>query len=154
MFPRVSDPYSFFPDPDPAFEAGDQSVSGSNQDPELLWPKIEIKLQLKKNLNCFLIKNCILPIPRPPYSMSKLQKKPSALKRGHPTLQNMNFYQFFFYFCGSLLPSWIRIHWPDWIRIQSGSGSETLMLPHFYIMHGKETGLLIKMIFVFLRCEV
>jgi hypothetical protein len=25
--------------------------------------------------------------------MSKLQKKPSALKRGHPTLQNMNFYQ-------------------------------------------------------------
>ncbi len=27
--------------------------------------------------------------------MSKLQKKPSAPKRGHPTLQNMNFYQFF-----------------------------------------------------------
>jgi hypothetical protein len=27
--------------------------------------------------------------------MSKLQKKPSALKRGHPTLQNMNFYQIF-----------------------------------------------------------
>jgi hypothetical protein len=27
--------------------------------------------------------------------MSKLQKKPSALKRGHPTLQNMNFYKFF-----------------------------------------------------------
>ena len=35
-----------------------------------------------------------------------------------------------FYFCGSFLPSWIRsgvwirirIHWLDWIRIQSGSG--------------------------------
>ncbi len=27
--------------------------------------------------------------------MSKLQKKPSALKRGHRTLQNMNFYKFF-----------------------------------------------------------
>jgi hypothetical protein len=27
--------------------------------------------------------------------MSKVQKKPSALKRGHPTLQNMNFYKFF-----------------------------------------------------------
>jgi hypothetical protein len=27
--------------------------------------------------------------------MSKLQKKPSALKRGHPKLQNMNFYKFF-----------------------------------------------------------
>jgi len=37
--------------------------------------------------------------------MSRLQKKPSAHKRGHPTLQNMNF----FYFCGSFLPSWIRI---------------------------------------------
>jgi hypothetical protein len=37
--------------------------------------------------------------------MSKLQKKPAAHKRGHPTLQNMNF----FYFCGSFLPSWIRI---------------------------------------------
>ncbi len=59
--------------------------------------------------------------------MSKLQKKPAAHKRGHPTLQNMNFKNFF-YFCGSFLPSWIRIrsHWPDWIRIESGSGSETL----------------------------
>jgi hypothetical protein len=37
--------------------------------------------------------------------MSRLQKKPPANKRGHPTLQNMNF----FYFCGSFLPSWIRI---------------------------------------------
>jgi hypothetical protein len=27
--------------------------------------------------------------------MSQLQKKPSALKRGHPTLQNMNSYNFF-----------------------------------------------------------
>jgi hypothetical protein len=36
---------------------------------------------------------------------SRLQKKPPAHKRGHPTLQNMNF----FYFCGSFLPSWIRI---------------------------------------------
>jgi hypothetical protein len=27
--------------------------------------------------------------------MSKLQKKPSAFKRGHPTLQNMNFDKFF-----------------------------------------------------------
>ncbi len=29
--------------------------------------------------------------------------------------------------CGSFLPSRIRIHWPDWIRIQYGSGSETLV---------------------------
>ncbi len=33
----VSDPYSFFPDPDPEVEAGDQygSESGSNPDPGL-----------------------------------------------------------------------------------------------------------------------
>jgi hypothetical protein len=55
--------------------------------------------------------------------MSKLQKKPSALKRGHPTLQNMNFYKFFSTFVGHFC------HWPDCIRIQSGSGSgsETLI---------------------------
>jgi hypothetical protein len=41
--------------------------------------------------------------------MSKLQKKPAAHKRDHPTLQNMNF----FYFCGSFLPSWIRIRIPN-----------------------------------------
>jgi hypothetical protein len=34
--------------------------------------------------------------------MSRLQTKPPAHKRGHPTLQNMNF----FYFCGSFLPSY------------------------------------------------
>jgi hypothetical protein len=41
--------------------------------------------------------------------MSKLQKKPAAHIRGHPTLQNMNF----FYFCGSFLLSWIRIRIPN-----------------------------------------
>ncbi len=35
LLSRVSDPYSFDPDPDPAFEAGDQSGSGSNPDPGL-----------------------------------------------------------------------------------------------------------------------
>jgi hypothetical protein len=34
----------------------------------------------------------------------------------------------FFQFLGSFLPSWIRIHLPDWIQIQSESGSETLIL--------------------------
>jgi hypothetical protein len=32
---RVVDPYSFFPDPDPEFDAGDQYGSGSNPDPGL-----------------------------------------------------------------------------------------------------------------------
>ena len=71
----------------------------------------------------FFINNCNLPIPSPPWRTSKLQKKPSALKREHPALQNRKFLNFF-YFCGSFLLSWIRIriririHWPDWIRIQ------------------------------------
>jgi hypothetical protein len=49
--------------------------------------------------------------------MSKLQKKPSALKRGHPTLQNMNFYKFF-------LLLWVifALLDPD-LDSESGSGS-------------------------------
>ncbi len=43
----------------------------------------------------FWIKNYNLPIPRPPQRTSKLQKKPSALKRKHPELQNMKFLNFF-----------------------------------------------------------
>ncbi len=35
IYTRVVDPYSFFPDPDPEFEAGDQYGSGSNPDPGL-----------------------------------------------------------------------------------------------------------------------
>ena len=31
---RVADPYSFFPDPDPEFEAGDQYGSGSGSNPD------------------------------------------------------------------------------------------------------------------------
>jgi hypothetical protein len=71
--------------------------------------------------------------------MPKLQEKPSALKREHPVLKNMKIL-FFFYFCWSFLPSWIRI------RIRNlnadpnpatqinadpcGSGSETLSVDH------------------------
>jgi hypothetical protein len=35
IYCRVSDPYSFFPDPDPEVEAGDQYGSGSNPDPKV-----------------------------------------------------------------------------------------------------------------------
>jgi hypothetical protein len=89
------------------------------------------KFTAGKKINFLRIKNYNLPSPRPPKRTSKLQKKPSALKKEHIGLQNMKFL-IFFYFCGSSLPSWIRfririrIHWPDWIRIQFGSGSGTL----------------------------
>ncbi len=46
---------------------------------------------------------------------SKLQEKPSALKREHSHFQKWNFLNFFF-FCGSSLLSWIRI--------QSGSNPD------------------------------
>ncbi len=56
--------------------------------------------------------------------MSKLQKKTSALRRGHLTLQNMNFYKFFSTFVGHFCPpgSGSGSTGP----IESGSGSETL----------------------------
>ncbi len=56
--------------------------------------------------------------------MSKLQKKPSALKRDHPTLQNMNFYKFLSTFVGNFCPPGSGSTGP----IESGSGSETLPL--------------------------
>jgi hypothetical protein len=42
----------------------------------------------KNTAENFLINNCILLIPRPPKRTSKIQEKPSALKREHPVLQN------------------------------------------------------------------
>jgi hypothetical protein len=44
----------------------------------------------------FFNKNCNLFIPWPPKRMSKLQEKPSALKREHPALQNMIFFIFLY----------------------------------------------------------
>ncbi len=43
-----------------------------------------------------MIKNCNLPIPHK-VCTSKLQKKPSALKREHPALQNMKFLSFYLF---------------------------------------------------------
>jgi hypothetical protein len=60
----------------------------------------------------FWIKNNNLPFPRPPQRISELPKKPSALKREHPALQNIKIL-IFFYFCGSILPFWIRIRVPN-----------------------------------------
>ena len=67
------------------------------------WPNI-----LKFHSWNFSENNFNLFIPRPPWRTSKLQEKPSALKREPPALQTYN-YLLFFYFCGSFLPSCIRI---------------------------------------------
>ncbi len=64
--------------------------------------------------------------------MSKLQKKSAAHKRAIQHFKTWIFSTFVGHFCppgsGSGSRIRIRIHWPDWIRIQSGSGSETLLL--------------------------
>ncbi len=57
---------------------------------------------------------------------SKLQEKPSPLKREHSALQTSKFLDFFSIFVGNFCPSGfgsefrirIQIHWPDWIRIR------------------------------------
>jgi hypothetical protein len=86
-----------------------------------------------------------LTYPYASIKTSKLQEKPSALRREHPANQKKKFIIFFF--CGGLfLPSWmkirnpgleviwskhpspwIRIRRPHWIRLQYGSGSTTLL---------------------------
>ncbi len=93
---------------------------------------LHCRVLMTKKLKKFTAKKKIwikyynLPIPRPPERTSKLQKKKENIK--HFKISN---FLILFYFCGSFLPSWIRIririHGPDWIRIQSRSGSETLV---------------------------
>ncbi len=114
------------------------------------WPPIRIRIQ--SGSRAFMTKNWIklqLKIFIIFFSKSKiaiylslgLQKvwpvieEAFSSKRVHPTLQNMNFYKFFSTFVGHFCPPGsgsrfrirIRINRPDWIRIQSGSGSETLI---------------------------
>jgi hypothetical protein len=64
--------------------------------------------------------------------MSKLQKKPSALKRGHPTLQNMNFYKFLSNFVGHFCPPGSGSGSTD--PIESGSNPDPdpqpFLIPH------------------------
>jgi hypothetical protein len=76
-------PDSLNPDSDPAFSS--ESGSGSNTDPGISSPKTEEKNTAEiffsycKNYNLL---------------MSKLQEKPSALKRGHPALQKIKLFTF------------------------------------------------------------
>ncbi len=85
-----------------------------------LWPKFEEKnLQLNKNLSCFWSTTAIY------LSLEHHKEGPSNRKSLQPSKENIYPQPFktwkfltFFHFCGSFLPFWIRIRWPDWIRIQ------------------------------------
>jgi hypothetical protein len=63
--------------------------------------------------------------------MSKLQKKPSALKREHPALQKMKFINFFLCLL-VIFAIWIHIHFRIWIgikmEVRSGSRSNAKSL--------------------------
>ncbi len=108
----------------------------TNPDPHPIWiqgfndQKLKKNYSWKKNLIFFWSKNAIylslgLHKVRPSYKRS-LQLSKEAIQHFKTWTLKKNFY-----FCGPFLPSWIRIriHWPDWIRIQSrsGSGSATLL---------------------------
>jgi hypothetical protein len=84
----------------------------SDADPGLWWPGVKKRELQLKNFFLFIlffIKSCYLHILGPPWGMTKLWKRPSVLKRGHPTLQKHEQLQIIVYFCGSILPSWIRV---------------------------------------------
>ncbi len=86
---RIRIGFNADPDPDPGFRL----------------PKTVENLQLKDCL-IFLNKKLKFSYPyRPPYRTSKLQQKPSPLKREHPALQNMKFINFFLsFFVGLFCP--------------------------------------------------
>jgi len=71
------------------------------------------KKQLK-NIFFFIIKICNLLIPKPPKWTSKLQEKPSALKREHPALQKITFINFFSIFVGRFCPPRSTTHIAPW----------------------------------------
>ncbi len=107
---RVSDPHWFNADPDtdpdPAFFLIADPDSGSGS--RLLWPNIDKKLLLKKTLNLFVSKTTI-------YLFLGIHKgRPSYRRSLQPSKENIQYlktwkFWTFFYFCGSFLPSWIRV---------------------------------------------
>ncbi len=68
---------------------------------------------------------------RSPWRDFKLQenRESSSAPNKTSSTSNLKFLVLFFFYCGSFLPSWIRIHRLMWIRIQFGSWSEILEVP-------------------------
>ncbi len=107
---RVSDPHWFNADPDTdpdlAFFLIADPDPGSGS--RLLWSKIDKKLLLKKKLNFFGSKTTIC------LSLGLHKGRPSYRRSLQPSKENIQYWKtwkfwIFFSFCGSFLPSWIRI---------------------------------------------
>ncbi len=123
-------------DPQPRFQCqfGSGIVGHCGSGSRVLMTKID-KIY-SKNIY-FLDQKCNLLIPWPPYRTSKLQEKPSALKREQPALQN---FYLFFYFSGLFLPSCTRIRTPNSDpdpadQNQCESGSRKAVYCKYFIQH-------------------
>ncbi len=127
LAPSVSDPYSFFPDPE--VEAGGQYGSGSRA----LMTKNWQNYSWKKNLIFFLSKTAIYLSLGLYKVCPRYRRRLQLTKEAIQHFKTWIFSTFVGHFCppgsGSGFRIRIRIHLPDWIRIQSGSGSETLLAP-------------------------
>ncbi len=78
-------------------------ILNTNLDPGFRWPKTEKNVQLTKRIRYFLNKKLLFTyskvsirdVRRP--TSNYRRRLPSALKREHPTLQNMKFLNFFLF---------------------------------------------------------
>jgi hypothetical protein len=96
---RVSGPHWINPDPDLAFFLI----------PDPGFDDLKLKKFIAENLiSIFLIKNCILLIPRIHKGRPSYRRSLQPSKENIQYLKTWKFWTFF-YFCGSFLPSWIRI---------------------------------------------
>jgi hypothetical protein len=88
-----------------------------------------------KEIKFFFIKNCNLPFLGLHKVYLSYRRSLQLSKEAIQHFKTLTFYTFFSTFEGHFCPPGsgsgfrcrIRIHWPDWIRIQSGSGSENLV---------------------------
>ncbi len=100
-------------------------ISSGSGSSILGWTPIQIRIRIQSGSralmtkNCkkitaekffFSFKNCNLPIPRPFIKyVQVIEEAFSSQKRP----SNTSKHELFFYFCGSFLPSWIRIRIPN-----------------------------------------
>ncbi len=81
-----------------------QCGSGSGSRSKVLMTKNWKKFRAEIKFKYFLIKNCNLHIPRPPYNGRPFVQGTGKVFIPHLELQNLNF----LHLCGSFWPFWIR----------------------------------------------
>jgi hypothetical protein len=104
--------------PDPAIQVNPDLIQIQGFDDQ------KLKKKYRRTFFVYLVLiNTVIAI----YFMSKLQKKPSALKREQPALHKMNFFFFFSTFVGHFCPPGSGSGSRDPIESGYGSGSTTLI---------------------------